>query len=132
MEHVSTLILETIPQEYHQQIKKRINEVGVIEALCRDVYSLWTEELKLEAMRQIFDPTSEGVFKIILVDNFKMQDTIQAYESHKKFIMKVYQRFRTFFQSLSLDQVEKHDLSKVTSFVELFGYTARFFICIKH
>ena len=85
---------------------------------------MWTEDQKSEAMRQV-DEKSDGVFRKLLMDHFKMKKTIAIYETHVKFIKKVFLRFQKSFEALTLDQIETHDLSKRQSFLELFGYTAR-------
>ena len=89
----------------------------------REIYYLWTKEQKNEAEEEI-RTGKNGVYKQILCDQLSLQQTIDKYKSHKKFILKTYKRFRKGFPNLSLSTVEEHDLSKM-SLLELVGYTAR-------
>ena len=91
----------------------------------REVFSIWTEEQKSEAMKEILMSKDEGVYKTILVDFLRVDKSIEKYESHTRFIRKVYDKFQNSFEKLTENLIEIHDLSKINSFIELVGYTAR-------
>ena len=58
-------------------------------------------------------------------DVFNVREHFVVTLNHKKFILKSFARFQTFFESINLkrEQVEMHDDSKLTNFEEIIGYT---------
>ena len=72
--------------------------------------------------KQILDDEYE-----LLLDTFNVREHLAVTLSHKKYIKKSFTRFQKFFQSINLteEQVNKHDDSKLTSFLEIIGYTQR-------
>ena len=62
-----------------------------------------------------------------LLNDFNIREHFVVTMSHKTFIMKVFNRFRQYFESVNLKekQISKHDDSKLTSFLEIVGYTQR-------
>jgi len=58
-------------------------------------------------------------------DVFNVREHFVVTLNHKKFILKSFARFQTFFESINLkrEQVEIHDDSKLTNFDEIIGYT---------
>ena len=56
--------------------------------------------------------------------DFNAREHFSQVKSHKKFIVKSYERFKNLFPNLNLDIVKSHDDSKF-SFVETLGYTDR-------
>ena len=75
---------------------------------------------------QVKDQSNKkGIYRNILVDCLKIDKTMEAYESHTRFIEKVFLKFRRCFQNMTKEQMKKHDESKVGSLLELVGYTAR-------
>jgi len=123
-ENLFQAILSTIPKSEHDHIKNCMKSSSIQDCFFREVYYLWTEEQKIEAAEEIITGKN-GVYRQILCDHLSLQQTINKYNSHKKFIIKTYKRFRKGFPNLSLSTVEEHDLSKMC-FLELVGYTARF------
>jgi len=123
-ENLFQAILSTIPKSEHDHIKNCMKSSSIQDCFFREVYYLWTEEQKIEAAEEIITGKN-GVYRQILCDHLSLQQTINKFNSHKKFIIKTYKRFRKGFPNLSLSTVEEHDLSKMC-LLELVGYTARF------
>ena len=80
------------------------------------------DEKSIALSKHILDDEYE-----LLLDSFNVREHIVVTLSHKKFIRKSFTRFQKFFQSINLteEQVSKHDDSKLTSFLEIIGYTQR-------
>ena len=80
------------------------------------------EDKSIELRKQISDEEYE-----FLLDTFNVREHFVVTLSHRKFIKKSFARFQKFFQSINLteEQVNKHDDSKLTSFLEIIGYTQR-------
>ena len=64
----------------------------------------------MEALDQV--EKKEGVYKTVLVDIFKINETKNVNDSHRNFITKVFCRFKTCFANLTEELILKHDLSK--------------------
>ena len=79
---------------------------------------------KQQAEAEILSEEIEMFYGILLIDIFKINQTIAMTKSHRKFIRKSYERFSQFFPHVTDQQITEHDLSKF-DFVELIGYTAR-------
>ena len=62
-----------------------------------------------------------------LLHDFNVQQHFVITLSHKRFIKKSFLRFQDYFESMGLkeEQINKHDDSKLTSFLEIIGYTQR-------
>jgi len=123
-EDIVIIILSSVLQNYHEKIREHIKEHGIIATISDKVINLWTEDQKDEAMKQIFDSNSEGVYRKILVDMFKVDKTMEVTETHQKYIRKAFQRSHHFFPNVTEIQILQHDSSKY-SFLELVGYTCR-------
>ena len=90
------------------------------------MFFLWTEDQQNKALYEILtSKDNEGIYKTILVDFLKVNRSIEKYESHTKFIRKVFNKFQNSFEKLTHDLIEIHDMSKINSLIELVGYTAR-------
>ena len=103
-------VLATVPEVFHGDIGNHGNDVCIIKTLIEDVIPQWTEEQQVEALDQV--EKNEGVYKTVLVDIFKMNETKDVNDSHRNFIMKVFLRFKTCFANLTEELIVKHDLSK--------------------
>ena len=91
---------------------------------------LWNEF----GLHRFFNDTENGQCQnitdeeyLFLVKDFNVREHFVITLNHKKFILKSYTRFQTFLESINLkrEQVEKHDDSKLTNFLEIIGYTQR-------
>jgi hypothetical protein len=140
-EEKESLVLTTVQEDVHENIRSSFNKVGIIRTLAEKVIPLWTEEQQIEAMEQV--EKNVGVYKTVLVDIYKVDENKAEIDSHREFIKKVFRRFRTCFSVLTEEMIVKHDLSKYRfsytlrvckiifnrfsfSFPELVGYTAKF------
>ena len=103
-------LLLTVPEVLHGDIMNLANDVGIIKTVIEEVIPQWTEEQQVEALDQV--EKNEGVYKTVLVDIFKMNETKDVNDSHRNFIKKVFCRFKTCFENLSEELIVKHDLSK--------------------
>ena len=57
---------------------------------------------------QVKDQSSKkGIYRNILVDCLKIDKTMEAYESHTRFIEKVFLKFRRCFQNMTKEQMKK-------------------------
>ena len=120
------LVLETVPNQHHDELCESMKNLGPERTFFTKVFYLWTEKQRLLAMQEIFDQKHlGGKYKTILFDCLKVNETIKKYESHKRYIEKSFLRFRHCFEHLEEDQIMRHDNSKVSSLLELVGYTAR-------
>eukprot|EP00092_Neocalanus_flemingeri_P030092 GFUD01032669.1.p1 GENE.GFUD01032669.1~~GFUD01032669.1.p1 ORF type:complete len:221 (-),score=65.38 GFUD01032669.1:586-1248(-) len=115
-------ILATAPVEFHEEILNHIDKNGITSAIVDKVIPLWTEEQQKEALEQMENNT--GVFKIVLIDIFRVNETKRVNKSHREFIRRAFLRFKPCFSFLTEDQILLHDLTK-NSFLELVGYTAK-------
>ena len=106
-----TFILATVPEQFHEDVKENITKDGIIAAIAGEVIPRWTKEQEEEALGQVDE--NDGVYKTILVDIFKLNQTKDVVNSHRVFIQKVFWRFETCFSYLSEDQILEHDLSKL-------------------
>ena len=115
--------------------------LDVIE--CGKLFRDWTEEKRNSAKSRLWKEF--GLFRLLDENRYRDSDTITDNEyklfaeifnvrehfekslSHKKFILKSFTRFESFFESINLkrEQVVVHDDSKLTSFLEIIGYTQR-------
>ena len=107
------------------------------------VFLNWTEEKQYSAMVRLWeefdlnnflDGKKDGQCEKIsddeyrsFVQDFNVRDHFVVTLNHKKFILKSFSRFQKFFESNNLqqEQIEKHDDSKLTNFLEIVGYTQR-------
>ena len=103
-------VLATLPKNLHEGIKIDVEENGIIATICDKVIPVWSTEQQIEALDQI--DADVGVYKEVLVDIFKVNETKRVTDSHREFIKKVFSRFKTCFDHLTEDLVEKHDMSK--------------------
>ena len=110
---------------------------------CGKLFRNWSEEKQNSAKNRLW--REFGLFRFLDETRYGECDTITDNEylflaevfnvrqhfakslSHKKFILKSFTRFKSFFESINLkrEQVEIHDDSKLTSFLEIIGYTQR-------
>ena len=69
----------------------------------------------------------------LLLETFNVRNHFIVTLNHKRFIRKSFLRFKTYFESLGLklEDIDKHDDSKLTSFLEIIGYTQRWIWKIK-
>ena len=86
----------------------------------------WDKETQIRAHKTILEEEPENFDEECnkLWFDFKAREHFDQVKSHKKFVIKVYQRFQNIFQNLTIEVVEKHDDSKLT-FLEILGYTDR-------
>ena len=117
MEYVSSVLKEAMERE-------RNNPTLIIEALIEYFLNKLSDKQKQQAEAEILSEESEKFYGILLIDIFKINQTIAMAKSHRKFIRKSYERFSQFFPHVTDRQITEHDLSKF-DFVELIGYTAR-------
>ena len=126
-QRLTSLMLESVPASHHGDILKSCAVKGPVVTFFNKVFYLWSQEQKKEALVRVKDKSNKkGLYRIILIDCLKMDRTIQAYESHTRFIEKVFRKFRRCFTNMTMEQMKKHDESKVASLLELVGYTARY------
>ena len=126
-QRLTSLMLESVPASHHGDILKSCAVEGPVVTFFNKVFYLWSQEQKKEALVKVKDKSNKkGLYRILLLDCLKMDRTIQAYESHTRFIEKVFQKFRRCFTNMTMEQMKKHDESKVASLLELVGYTARY------
>ena len=103
----------------------------------------WTEEKQYSTMVRLWEEFNLNKFLDVkkdeqcekiaddeyrsFVEDFNVRDHFVVTLNHKKFIQKSFARFKHFFESIHLkqEQIEKHDDSKLTSFLEIVGYTQR-------
>ena len=110
---------------------------------CGKMFRNWTEEKQNSAKKRLWKEF--GLFRILdknghrecgtitdneyrfLTETFNVREHFEKTLSHKKFILKSFTRFESFFESINLkrEQVEIHDDSKLTSFLEIIGCTQR-------
>ena len=94
------------------------------------IVRLWKEfnlyQFYDDAMEERCKKLTDKDYKL-LVNDFKVDKHFVRTLSHKKFILKTFSRFQTYFESinLKLEQLERHDDSKLTNFLEIIGYTQR-------
>ena len=123
---LNDLVLETVPKQHHDELCKSMTNLGPERTFFTKVYYLWTGEQRQLAIKEIFGQKHlEGKYKTILFDCLKVNETVQKYESHKRYIEKSFSRFIHCFEHLEEEQIKSHDNSKVSSLLELVGYTAR-------
>ena len=103
-------LLATVSSEFHEDIKRHIEKVGIAATVAEKVIPLWSEEQQAEALEQV--EKNVGVFKTVLVDIFKVDETKVITDTHREFIEKVFRRFEDCFSFLTEDLILKHDLSK--------------------
>ena len=119
------LILETVPQQYHEELCGSMERLGPEKTFFTKVFYLWTEEQKKLAMIEIGSRNQSGGRYRTLFDYLRVNNTLHKYESHKRYVEKSYSRFRICFKYLEEDQIKCHDDSKISSILEIMGYTAR-------
>ena len=120
------IILQTVPQQYHDEVYESMKNLGPEKTFFTKVFYLWTEEQKRLAMQEIFRGNHlGGKYKTILFDCLKVHETLKKCDSHKHYIEKSFSRFKSSFECLTEDQIKNHDNSKVSSLLEIVGYTAR-------
>ncbi|XP_059090334.1 uncharacterized protein LOC131886107 [Tigriopus californicus] len=78
-----------------------------------------TIEILLQGDESLFDQDCRDLW-----ENFGAKNHFSIVTSHKKFISKVYQRFRKCFPNVLEEQIVHHDDTKF-SFIEVVGYTDR-------
>ena len=117
MEYVSSVLKEAMEREGH-------NPKLMIEALIEHFLYKLSDNQKHEAEAELLYEESVRIYGSLLIDIFKIDQTIAKTKSHRKFIKKSYERFSQFFPLVTEQQITEHDLSKF-DFVELIGYTAR-------
>jgi len=68
-----------------------------------------------------------------LLDIVKVREHFNVTLSHKSFVLKTFSRFQKYFESkgITIEQVSRHDDSKLTSFIEIVGYTHRWILNIE-
>ena len=103
-------LLATVSSEFHEDIKRHIEKVGIAATVAEKVIPLWSEEQQAEALEQV--EKNVGVFKTVLVDIFKVDETKVITDTHREFIEKVFWRFQTCFAFLTAELILKHDMSK--------------------
>ena len=110
---------------------------------CGKLFQDWTEEKQNSAKNRLWkefglfrfldengygdcDTITDHEYKF-LTDVFNVREHFEKSLSHKKFILKSFTRFESFFESIHLkrEQLEIHDDSKLTSFLEIIGCTQR-------
>ena len=113
---------------------------------CGKSFLNWTREKQYSAMARVWkefglvqylDDSKNGQCEEVsddeyrfFVEDFKVREHFVVTLNHKRFILKSFTRFQKFFESLNLqrEQVERHDDSKLTSFLEIVGYTQRWIL----
>ena len=119
------IILQTVPQQYHDEVCESMENLGPEKTFFTKVFYLWTEEQKSLAMQEISGANHlEGKYRIIF-DCLKGHETLKKCDTHKHYIEKSFSRFKSSFECLNEDQIKNHDNSKMSSLLEIVGYTAR-------
>jgi len=117
-------VLDTIQDHLHSEVEHQISEKGLVETIALTVIpTLWTEEQKVEALEQVTEGI-EGKYKKVLVDIFRVNETIAITDSHISYIKRVFNKYKHLCDNLTEEIILQHDLSKY-SFLELVGYTAK-------
>merc|ERR1711872_1027429 len=115
---------DTIQEHLHSEVEHQISEKGLVETIALTVIpTLWTEEQKVEALEQVTEGI-DGKYKKVLVDIFRVNETIAITDSHISYIKRVFDKYKHLCDNLTEEIVLQHDLSKY-SFLELVGYTAK-------
>ena len=107
---IKELILETVPQEEQEDVKLSIDNNGTRNTLIYKVIPMWTEKQRIKALKE--RQQNEGIYKVILVDYFNIEQHVNLSKSHKEWIVKSFERFETFFENLIPEIVQQHDNSK--------------------
>ena len=119
------LILDTVPQQYHDELWESMKNLGPEATFFTTVFYLWTEEQKRLAMKEILEGKNKGGKYKTIFDYLKVNETLHKSYSHKRYIEKSFSRFKKSFEQLDEDQIKIHDNSKISSLLEILGYTAR-------
>jgi len=87
---------------------------------------VWNEEF--HPKRLVSDSEYEYLLEIV-----KVREHFNVTLSHKNFVVKSFLRFQEYFESkgVTKEQVNRHDDSKLTNFLEIIGYTYRWILNIK-
>jgi len=116
------IILDTIPEKLRLKVSECLYNQNIVEILSTNIFPHWDESQRCQAVEQVLNDDTSGVYWSILVKLFKINETIQVTRSHKKYIEKTFYRFRSIWKHLQESSVLAHDQSKF-SFIELIGYT---------
>ena len=119
------LILDTVPQQYHDELCESMKNLGPETTFFTTVFYLWSEEQKRLAMKEILEGKNKGGKYKTIFDYLKVNETLHKSYSHKRYIEKSFSRFKKLFEQLDEDQIKIHDNSKISSLLEILGYTAR-------
>ena len=103
-------ILATAPKVNHITLIEHAREFGVVRTLAEEIIPKWTPEQQTKALEQV--KKNEGLYKTVLVDIFKIDQTLSFNDSHRKFVKRVFLRVKYCFDELTADIIENHDLSK--------------------
>ena len=103
-------ILATTPEESHITLTEHAREFGLVRTLAEEIIPKWTPEQQTKALEQV--KKNEGLYKTVLVDIFKIDQTLSCNDSHRKFVKRVFLRAKDCFDELTADIIENHDLSK--------------------
>ena len=120
MKYVISVLKEAMERESEEGKKSTM----IIETLIEHFLYKLSIDQKLEAEAELLSETKGMFYGSLLIDIFKIDETIDKTRSHRRFIRKSYERFSQFFPNVSDHQIAQHDMSKF-EFVELIGYTAR-------
>ena len=121
MEHVISVLKEAMERESEGGNNSRL----IVTTLMEHFISKLSNDQKLEAEAELLSEGNGMFYGSLLIDIFKINQTIDKTRSHRKFIRKSYERFSQFFPNVTDDQIARHDMSKF-EIVELIGYTARY------
>jgi len=119
-------VLKTIPRKLRQDAAEYLETNGVIDTISSKIIPYWDDNTRSEALRQVLGDrgTDVGIYAIILINIFKVEEHIECTRNHKRFIEKTFHRFKTLFPHLQEKSILAHDQSKL-SFIEIVGYTDR-------
>ncbi len=72
---------------------------------------------------RFLDEATEAEVLEDFAQDFRADEHFAETISHKNFIVKVYESNKQLFPDVNLEQILEHDNSKMTSFIEVVGYT---------
>ena len=109
-EDIKELILETVPEKEQEAVKLSMHKNGTRNTLIYQVFPMWTEKQRIQALKE--RRQNEGIYKVILVDYFNVEQHVNLSKSHKEWIVKSFERFENCFENLTPEIVQQHDASK--------------------
>lgn len=118
------LIRECVLEDKRPQVESLFNEKGLIDTVLFIWETVWTEDEKLQAEKDVKNKCVDSKYYKLFFIEYNMKEHFSQVESHKKFVLKAYNKLKDFVPNMLKDDAENHDLSKY-DFSQAVGYTAR-------